>query len=184
MLANAVTKRLLKCSTFWEVFSFLLPVFQPHSRFAQPKEHRTHSIMMATPVRSNTRSEFCQSSQEALLAKKKNPLEIDDDCPVCEKLGVVCSVGCHPSDASAGKNARYDHSLFLILISSLCCFYRLEFLWWVNFVRVLPHCDISTFWYVLFGSFFWSSRCRQLTLCPLLRWRIGCAAQVNDRGFA
>mmetsp|Transcript_33208 Transcript_33208/g.65933 ORF Transcript_33208/g.65933 Transcript_33208/m.65933 type:complete len:102 (+) Transcript_33208:341-646(+) len=57
---------------------------------------------METPVRSNTRSEFCKSSQEALLAQKKNPLDVSDDCPICrDDFGILCRVGCHPSTVSA-----------------------------------------------------------------------------------
>jgi len=38
---------------------------------------------------------------EALLAKKKNPLEIDDDCPICLDNKILCRVGAHPSAPSA-----------------------------------------------------------------------------------
>ena len=40
------------------------------------------SSILTTPVRSNSWSEFCNSTKKELLAKKKNPLEIDDDCPI------------------------------------------------------------------------------------------------------
>ena len=59
---------------------------------------------MATPVRSNTRSEFCKSSQEALL--KGDVLEVWEDCPICLKRGVLCEVGCHPSTSSGHRDGK------------------------------------------------------------------------------
>mmetsp|Transcript_19168 Transcript_19168/g.20786 ORF Transcript_19168/g.20786 Transcript_19168/m.20786 type:complete len:273 (-) Transcript_19168:58-876(-) len=38
----------------------------------------------------------CRASQEQLL-NSKDPLNIYDDCPMCEKLGVLCFVANHPS---------------------------------------------------------------------------------------
>lgn len=56
--------------------------------------------------------EDCHATKEELMNKKKNPLDVDDDCPLCERRGVRCEVGCHPrlipaTDASAGKIAPY-----------------------------------------------------------------------------
>lgn len=39
----------------------------------------------------------CHATKEELLSKRKNPLDVDDDCPICERRGVRCEVGCHPS---------------------------------------------------------------------------------------
>jgi hypothetical protein len=68
---------------------------------------------MAAPVRSKTRSEFCQASKEDLLALKKNPLDVSDDCPICrDDSGILCRVGCHPSAATGKCSLDIMFSLF------------------------------------------------------------------------
>ena len=62
------------------------------------KHHHTFTTM-ASPVRSKIRSEFCNCTKEELLAQKKNPLDVSDDCPVCAKDGILCEVGKHPTTA-------------------------------------------------------------------------------------
>jgi len=45
---------------------------------------------------------------EALLAKKKNPLEVDDDCPICLEMdNTLCRVGGHPSNNQAAQSTVY-----------------------------------------------------------------------------
>lgn len=40
----------------------------------------------------------CKAGKEELLNKKKNPLDIDDDCPICrDDYSVLCRVANHPS---------------------------------------------------------------------------------------
>ncbi len=55
-------------------------------------------------IRSSKPHSDCHATMEALLSKKKNPLEIDDDCPICVRRGVLCEVGCHPSISYAGES--------------------------------------------------------------------------------
>ena len=55
------------------------------------------SMANLSTVRLNITSEFCKATKEDLLAKKKNPLDVDDDCPICARRAVLCEVGCHPS---------------------------------------------------------------------------------------
>lgn len=38
----------------------------------------------------------CKATKEGLLESKKN-LDETDDCPVCERRGVLCEVSNHPS---------------------------------------------------------------------------------------
>jgi hypothetical protein len=38
----------------------------------------------------------CKATKEGLLESKKN-LDETDDCPVCEKRGILCEVANHPS---------------------------------------------------------------------------------------
>ena len=53
------------------------------------------------PQRQAKPAAGCNASQEALLNKKKNPLDVDEDCPICrDSFGVLCQVGCHPSSNS------------------------------------------------------------------------------------
>jgi len=59
--------------------------------------------------RSSKQHGDCHATKEELLAKKKNPLEIDDDCPICRRRGVLCEVGAHlsvSSYAGSTENAR------------------------------------------------------------------------------
>jgi hypothetical protein len=49
-------------------------------------------------VRSNTRSEFCNSTKEELL--KGDVLKVWEDCPLCAQAGVLCYIGFHPGKSS------------------------------------------------------------------------------------
>ena len=49
------------------------------------------------PLTRGKPHEDCKASQEALLGRKKNPLDIDDYCPICERRGIICEVGSHPT---------------------------------------------------------------------------------------
>ncbi len=70
-----------------------------------------HFIQMAT--RSNLPSEHCKATQEALLAQKKNPLDVSDDCPICrDDYQVLCRVACHPTTATG--NVFFPPSFTLI----------------------------------------------------------------------
>lgn len=63
----------------------------------------------------------CRASQEQLL-NSKDPLNIYDDCPMCEKLGVLCFVANHPSRpllTSTGKRLLIILKSFCVLILSL-----------------------------------------------------------------
>ena len=62
---------------------------------------------MAGLQRSSKPHPDCRATKEELLNKKKNPLDVDEDCPICLQIGLLCSVGCHPSSASsAGKSTE------------------------------------------------------------------------------
>jgi hypothetical protein len=76
-------------------------------------------IQMAT--RSNDPAELCKATKEQLLAKKKNPLEIDDDCPICrDHYQTLCLVDRHPSTASQGeKHHRFNFIVFNLRLLSL-----------------------------------------------------------------
>ncbi len=63
---------------------------------------------MSNPVRQNEPSEGCKATKEELLNKKKNPLDIDDDCPICEKRGVLCEVANHPHREQQAGKFYYD----------------------------------------------------------------------------
>jgi len=53
---------------------------------------------MSAIVRVNAPAEGCKATKEELLGKKKNPLDVDDDCPICrDTFNVLCQVGCHPT---------------------------------------------------------------------------------------
>ena len=45
----------------------------------------------------------CKATKEDLLGSKKYSLDVLDECPSCEKLGVLCFVSNHPSRAQAGN---------------------------------------------------------------------------------
>jgi len=38
----------------------------------------------------------CKASKQDLMSQK-NPLNATDDCPVCERRGILCEVSNHPS---------------------------------------------------------------------------------------
>jgi hypothetical protein len=44
----------------------------------------------------------CKANKEDLLESKKVTLDVIDDCPNCEKLGILCFVSNHPSRTRAG----------------------------------------------------------------------------------
>lgn len=55
-------------------------------------------------MRSSKPHSDCHATMEALMSSKKNPLDVMDDCPICQTSGgILCQVGCHPSVLSAGK---------------------------------------------------------------------------------
>eukprot|EP01039_Chlorochromonas_danica_P001593 gene1593-1740_t len=58
----------------------------------------------ASAVLQRHPAEGCKATKEDLLNKKKNPLDVDDFCPIClEDCNVRCRVANHPSsDQSAG----------------------------------------------------------------------------------
>jgi hypothetical protein len=58
------------------------------------------------PIRQDAPSAKCHALKEELLNKKKNPLDIDDDCPICERRGVLCEVANHPSAARGNYSLR------------------------------------------------------------------------------
>ena len=54
----------------------------------------------------STREEYpatcCKATREDLLESKKYNLDVLDECPNCEKLGVLCFVSNHPPRAPVG----------------------------------------------------------------------------------
>ena len=77
-------------------------------------------------VRSNIPSEFCKATKEELRDAGKNVLE---DCPICDRRGVTCEVGCHPStNTGISVVILYSFISFLCSPSSL---YRWYSLWLV-----------------------------------------------------
>lgn len=58
----------------------------------------------------------CKASQEQLLSQKKNPLDISDDCPMCEKLGFLCFVANHPSRPLLPSAGKILILLFLVAV--------------------------------------------------------------------
>ena len=57
----------------------------------------TAQVLPVAPIRSGTPHSDCRASKEELLNDKKSLLGIAEDCPICERRGVACEVGCHPS---------------------------------------------------------------------------------------
>jgi hypothetical protein len=56
------------------------------------------------PIRQDAPSAKCHALKEDLLNKKKNPLDIDDDCPICREDGnVLCRVANHPLGAQGNS---------------------------------------------------------------------------------
>jgi len=49
---------------------------------------------MSAIVRVNAPAEGCKATQEALERAGKTVI---DDCPICQRRGVLCKVGCHPT---------------------------------------------------------------------------------------
>ena len=54
-------------------------------------------MMEATPVLQSHPADACHATKEELLNKKKNPLDIDDFCPICLSFNVKCHVANHPA---------------------------------------------------------------------------------------
>lgn len=89
------------------------------------------TFTMSEPVRMSKPYDHCNACKEELLNKKKNPLNVGDECP-SERRGVRCEVGCHPSwipatDAPAGTIASMSLSISKLLI---------EFLWYFRWCGV------------------------------------------------
>lgn len=69
--------------------------------YTQPKEHRTHSITMATPVRSDNPAVLCKSTKELLC---EDGMKEVDDCPICrDDYGILCRVARHVPPTATGK---------------------------------------------------------------------------------
>ena len=76
-------------------------------------DHRSHSITMATPVKSDNPAVLCTSTKEDLL--KGDVLKVWDNCPICcDDYDILCRVACHPS-TTTGKS-----SSDMIILSSSC----------------------------------------------------------------
>ncbi len=50
-------------------------------------------------TREENPAKCCKATREDLLESKKYSLDVLDECPNCEKLGVLCFVSNHPPRA-------------------------------------------------------------------------------------
>ncbi len=55
-------------------------------------------MMEATAALQSDPADGCRATKEELLNKKRNPLDIDDFCPICLSFNVKCHVANHPPE--------------------------------------------------------------------------------------
>jgi hypothetical protein len=66
------------------------------------------------PRRQSTRADGCHATKEEL---REDGMKVMEDCPICEKRGILCEVGCHPT--SSVHSVETDRGSFLNRFSLL-----------------------------------------------------------------
>jgi hypothetical protein len=69
-------------------------------------------------------AEGCHATKEDLMNKKKNPLDIDDFCPICfDDYNIQCRVANHPP--ATGYLVTLFYLLFYLILNLLLYIYIL-----------------------------------------------------------